>query len=97
MPSRGDTLGFPHPPANHINGGVVHAVGWAASTFSLSVRESRIIEGKAPDSMNLVKFQWRKNTDQIPKECKQQNSGQRVHKQKKSLRRNSKHANAPQR
>lgn len=48
------------------------AVGWAASTFSISVREARILEGAPEDSMRLVEFDWgAPQGSQVPKECRE--------------------------
>lgn len=63
------------------------AVGWAASTFSISAREARIIEGKDPESMRLVKFEWNNNPAQVPKMCRQQNSNQTKQRNKKKSKR----------
>jgi hypothetical protein len=51
----------------------MHAVGWAASTFSISLRERRMMDGAPAATMRLVKFDWdlkRGSEKLVPDECK---------------------------
>lgn len=47
-------------------------MGWAASTFSLSLRERRVMEGAPEATTRLVKFNWSKDAIQVPAECRSQ-------------------------